>query len=148
LLIDSAIHCYAFDKVEPIRVLSGHSSFVYAIAALPDGGVISSGEDKTLRVWSGECNSGLEFLRILGLTRASEPELIIAETDLIQTIPHPSTSLWSCAVVPTASGSGYYIASSSNDGMIRFFTRDPGLIASQAEREAWEKDVRERQLDK
>lgn len=66
----------------------------------------------------------------------------------MQTIPHPSTSLWSCAVVPNPSGSGPYIASSSNDGMIRFFTQDPAAMAPQAERENWEKEVRERQLDK
>jgi hypothetical protein len=50
--------------------------------------------------------------------------------------------------VPNPSGPSPYIASSSNDGMIRFFTQDPAAMAPQAERENWEKEVRERQLDK
>lgn len=53
LLISSLVNLYQFDKSEPVRSLSGHTSFIYSIAALPDGAV-SAGEDGTLRVWSGE----------------------------------------------------------------------------------------------
>ncbi|WVR06773.1 hypothetical protein IAU60_003808 [Kwoniella sp. DSM 27419] len=119
---DSNVHIYSFDKPEPLRTLSGHTSFVYSVNALPDGsGAISTGEDGTLRVWS--------------------------ETELLQTIPHTSNSLWSCAVVPSLSGTPY-IASSSSDSKIRFFTKEESLAAPVAEREAWDKEVSGRQLDK
>jgi phospholipase A-2-activating protein len=45
-------------------------------------------------------------------------------------------------------GPGAYIASSSNDATIRFFTKDEGLKAPQAEREEWDKQVSSRALDK
>lgn len=65
----------------------------------------------------------------------------------MQTIAHPSNSLWSAAVVPAANGTTY-IASASQDSAIRFFTRDPTLVAPPTERERWDKDVSQRQLDK
>ncbi|WVF71170.1 hypothetical protein IAT40_005968 [Kwoniella sp. CBS 6097] len=120
---DSNVHVYSFDKPAPLRTLSGHTSFVYSISAFADGsGAVSTGEDGTMRVWS--------------------------ETELVQTIPHTSNSLWSCAVVPSLSAPGSYIASSSSDSTIRFFTRDEGSMASAEERTAWDKEVSSRQLDK
>lgn len=70
------------------------------------------------------------------------------DTELIQTIAHSSNSIWSSAIVPGLSGPNAYIASSANDGTIRFFTRDEGLKASQQEREEWDKQVSSRALDK
>ncbi|WVQ99687.1 hypothetical protein IAU59_006826 [Kwoniella sp. CBS 9459] len=120
---DSNVHVYSFDKPAPVRTLSGHTSFVYSISAFADGsGAISTGEDGTMRVWS--------------------------ETELVQTIPHTSNSLWSCAIVPSLSGSSPYIVSSSSDSTIRFFTRDEGSMASAEERATWDKEVSSRQLDK
>lgn len=72
----------------------------------------------------------------------------MAETELVQTIPHSSNSIWSTSVVTGSSGPTSYIASSANDSTIRFFTRDEALMASQSEREAWDKEVSSRQLDK
>ncbi len=71
-----------------------------------------------------------------------------SETELVQTIPHTSNSLWSCAVVPIPTGSGYYIASSANDSTIRVFTRREDLMASAQDRAEWDKEVGGRQLDK
>lgn len=51
---DSNVNIYYFDRPDPVRTLSGHTSFVYGVAALPGGGAVSSGEDGMLRVWSGE----------------------------------------------------------------------------------------------
>lgn len=61
-LTGSLVNLYAFDKPAPVQSLSGHSSFIYSIAALPDGsGAISAGEDGTLRVWSGRSTSEAVF---------------------------------------------------------------------------------------
>ncbi|WWC69902.1 uncharacterized protein I206_103845 [Kwoniella pini CBS 10737] len=119
---DGNINIYSFDQPSPKTTLSGHTSFVYSISAFPDGsGAISTGEDGTLRVWS--------------------------ETDLVQTIPHTSNSLWSSAIVPSGLATPY-IASSSSDSSIRFFTKEERLIASAEERAEWDKEVSGRQLDK
>ena len=38
--------------------MTGHTSFIYSIAVLPTGEIVSSSEDKTARVWNGgECVS-------------------------------------------------------------------------------------------
>ncbi|WWC89009.1 uncharacterized protein L201_003926 [Kwoniella dendrophila CBS 6074] len=119
---DGNINIYSFDKPNPIRTLSGHTSFVYSVSAFPDGsGAISTGEDGTLRVWS--------------------------DTELVQTIPHTSNSLWSSAIVPSGLASPY-IASSSSDSNVRFFTKEERLIATAEERAEWDKEVSGRQLDK
>lgn len=36
-----------------IHTLSGHTSFVYSLSALPNGDLVSAGEDRTVRVWRG-----------------------------------------------------------------------------------------------
>ena len=56
--------------------LSGHTSFVYSVAALPDGsGVVSSGEDVTMRVWKGEWD--LEVMLTDQMDERSKPSLIL-----------------------------------------------------------------------
>ena len=37
-----------------VYTLSGHTSFVYSLSVLPNGDIISGGEDRTVRVWRGE----------------------------------------------------------------------------------------------
>ena len=36
-----------------VYILSGHTSFVYSLSVLPNGDIVSSGEDLTVRVWKG-----------------------------------------------------------------------------------------------
>ncbi|TYJ54476.1 hypothetical protein B9479_004895 [Cryptococcus floricola] len=123
---DGNINIYSFDKPAPINTLSGHTSFVYSITALPDGsGAISTGEDGTMRVWS--------------------------DSELLQTIPHTSNSLWSCTTAPpppSSPSSAPYIVSASSDSTIRFFTNSPELVAPEQELAVWEGEVKGRQLDK
>jgi phospholipase A-2-activating protein len=38
---------------DTVHVLSGHTSFVYSIALLPSGDIVSGGEDRSVRVWKG-----------------------------------------------------------------------------------------------
>lgn len=57
-----------------IAELHGHESFIYSLASLPSGEIASSGEDRTVRIWS--------------------------DGDCIQTITHPAISVWSVAASP------------------------------------------------
>jgi phospholipase A-2-activating protein len=67
-----------------IAQLFGHESFIYSLAALPSGEIVSSGEDRSVRVWRG--------------------------TDCIQVITVPALSVWSVSVCPN----GDIIAGSSD----------------------------------
>jgi phospholipase A-2-activating protein len=73
--------------------LHGHESFIYSLASTPSGEIVSSGEDRTVRVWKGfEC---------------------------IQTITHPAISVWQVAVCPDNGD----IATGASDRILRVFTR-------------------------
>lgn len=85
---------------QQVGELRGHESFIYSLAALPTGELVSSGEDRTVRIWRG--------------------------FDCIQTITHPAISVWSVASCP-ASGD---IVSGSSDGVIRVFSQSPDRVAS------------------
>ncbi|CAG8635707.1 7248_t:CDS:10, partial [Paraglomus occultum] len=57
-----------------LQELYGHQSFVYSVDTLPTGEIISSGEDRSVKVWKdGEC---------------------------VQTISHPAISVWCTAAMP------------------------------------------------
>ena len=57
-----------------LSVAIGHTNFIYDISLLPNGrDFVSVGEDRSLRVWSGE--------------------------ECHQTITHPCTSVWCVAVL-------------------------------------------------
>lgn len=82
--------------------LAGHENFIYSLQALPSGELISSGEDRTLRVWRGaEC---------------------------VQTITHPAISVWAVAVSQETGD----IVSGASDGIARVFTRDSSREADEA----------------
>jgi phospholipase A-2-activating protein len=82
-----------------IANLVGHESFIYALGCLPTGEIVSSGEDRTVRIWSqGSC---------------------------IQTITLPALSVWSIAVNPESGD----IVSGSSDRIVRVFTQDPKRVA-------------------
>ena len=46
---------------EVLQELYGHTAFVYAVDVLETGEIISSGEDRTVRVWKGEENAIFPF---------------------------------------------------------------------------------------
>lgn len=84
---------------QSVGELHGHESFVYSLAALPSGELVSSGEDRTIRVWRGlEC---------------------------AQTITLPAISVWSVAVNQQTGD----IVSGSSDGVVRVFTRNADSLA-------------------
>jgi phospholipase A-2-activating protein len=79
----------------PMGELHGHEAYIYSIAILPNGDIVSSGEDRTVRVFrDGQC---------------------------IQTITHPAISIWSVAACQETGD----IVSGASDKTIRVFSRDP-----------------------
>lgn len=91
---DQIIRLWTLDGVE-VAQLHGHEAFIYAIAVLPNGDLVSSSEDRTVRVWHN--------------------------TECIQTITHPAISVWSVAVC-LENGD---IVTGASDKMARVFSRDP-----------------------
>ena len=79
--------------------LIGHENFIYSLVSLPTGELVSSGEDRTVRIWRGD--------------------------QCIQTITHPAISVWGVAV---CSGNGD-IVSGASDRKVRVFSRDSGRQA-------------------
>ncbi|KAL4964913.1 WD repeat PLAP family protein [Aspergillus stella-maris] len=83
-----------------VAELHGHESFIYSLDVLPTGELISSGEDRTVRVWNGE--------------------------QCIQTITHPAISVWSVSVCQENGD----IVTGASDRITRVFTRSPDRLAS------------------
>ncbi len=97
---------------QQIGELHGHESFVYSLVSLPTGELVSSGEDRTVRVWKGlECT---------------------------QTITHPAISVWTVAAHP---GTGD-IVSGASDGVARVFTRQPERVADKETLKEFEDSVK------
>ncbi|EON98204.1 putative ubiquitin homeostasis protein lub1 protein [Phaeoacremonium minimum UCRPA7] len=86
---------------QAVGELHGHESFVYSLAALPSGELVSSGEDRTVRIWRDQ--------------------------ECIQTITHPAISVWSVAVSQQSGD----IVSGASDGVIRVFTRSEERLADE-----------------
>lgn len=85
---------------QQVGELIGHESYVYSLTCLTTGEIVSTGEDRTLRVWSG--------------------------SECIQTITHPAISVWGVAVCPDSGD----IVSGASDYIIRVFTRSSERVAS------------------
>ncbi|KAH9901463.1 phospholipase A-2-activating protein [Cubamyces lactineus] len=70
---DSEIRIWTMEG-DCVYTLSGHTSFVYSISVLPNGDIVSGGEDRTVRIWrDGEC---------------------------AQTLVHPAISVWTVSTMP------------------------------------------------
>jgi phospholipase A-2-activating protein len=78
---------------QQVAELRGHDSFIYSLASLPSGELVSSGEDRTVRIWKGNT--------------------------CIQTITHPAISVWSVAACAETGD----IVSGASDNVVRVFTR-------------------------
>ncbi|KAL8809387.1 MAG: hypothetical protein Q9200_003454 [Gallowayella weberi] len=92
--------------------LHGHENFIYSLTSLPTGELISSGEDRTVRIWNNnEC---------------------------IQTITHPAISVWSVA----ACSQNGDIVSGASDKKVRVFSRVKERQASAEATRAFEGSVK------
>jgi len=92
--------------------LHGHEAFIYSLASTPSGELVSSGEDRTLRVWKG--------------------------SECIQTITHPAISVWTVSVCPDNGD----IVSGASDRVVRVFTRDAERVADAETTKAFEDAVK------
>lgn len=72
LLLCSTIRLWSLLSGECVHTLFGHDSFVYSLATIPDslgGGLVSGGEDRTVRVWraaDGECEQTITVPAVSG----------------------------------------------------------------------------------
>lgn len=109
---DGIIRLYTI-KGELVASLFGHESFVYSLAALPSGELVSSGEDRTVRVWEG--------------------------AQCAQTITHPAISVWSVAVCSETGD----IVTGASDRIARVFSRSPERHAAPEVVQQFEQAVKE-----
>ena len=87
-----------------LKELVGHESYIYSLAVLPSGDIVSSGEDRTVRVWDGPA--------------------------CLQVITLPAISVWSVAACPNGdiiTGSSDKVARIFTKDEKRL--ADPALIA-------------------
>ncbi|KAI9845064.1 MAG: hypothetical protein M1837_005068 [Sclerophora amabilis] len=91
--------------------LHGHESFIYSLACLPSGELVSSGEDRTVKIWKG--------------------------TECIQTITHPAISVWGVA----ACSENGDIVSGASDRIVRVFSRSKERQADPEAIKAFEDSV-------
>jgi phospholipase A-2-activating protein len=108
---DAVIRLWALNG-QQVAELRGHENFIYSLAVLPNGGLVSAGEDRTVRVWeNNQC---------------------------IQTITHPAISVWTVAVCPENGD----IVTGASDKLVRIFTRSSERYASEAEIQQLTDDVK------
>jgi phospholipase A-2-activating protein len=95
-----------------VAALHGHENFIYSIALLPSGEIVSSGEDRTVRVWRDE--------------------------QCIQTITLPAISVWSVAACAESGD----IVTGSSDRIVRVFTREAERMADAAIIQQFEESIK------
>ncbi|KAK4125374.1 PFU-domain-containing protein [Parathielavia appendiculata] len=108
---DGIIQLWKMNGTE-VGTLRGHDSFIYSLACLPTSEIVSSGEDRTVRIWRG--------------------------SECIQTITHPAISVWSVAVCPENGD----FASGASDNVVRVFTRNADRTAPAEALSEFEESVR------
>ncbi|KAJ3466714.1 hypothetical protein MRS44_004278 [Fusarium solani] len=108
---DGTIRLWKFNG-QQVAELHGHESFVYSLTSLPTGELVSSGEDRTVRIWRG--------------------------TECVQTITHPAISVWTVAANPETGD----IVTGASDSISRVFTRSPERTADEATLKEFEEAVK------
>lgn len=108
---DSVIRLWTIEGFE-VAQLHGHENFIYSLASLPGGELVSSSEDRTARIWqNNQC---------------------------IQTITHPAISVWSVAVCAQNGD----IVTGASDRIVRVFSRATDRQADATVLQAYEESVK------
>ncbi|EFP78728.2 uncharacterized protein PGTG_04684 [Puccinia graminis f. sp. tritici CRL 75-36-700-3] len=110
---DATVRVWNLDG-QAVRVMDGHDSFIYSLSSMPSGEIVSSGEDRTVRIW--DPSSG----------------------QLTQTVTVPAISVWTVSANPENGD----IVCGSSDNMIRVFTRSEERLASSSELSKFEESVK------
>ncbi len=108
---DGIIRLWRLDG-QQVGELHGHENFIYSITSLPSGELVSSGEDRTVRIWQGNL--------------------------CVQTITHPAISVWGVAACAESGD----IVSGASDRKVRVFTREKERQAEQEVIQAFEESVK------
>lgn len=108
---DGVIRLWKLDGRQ-VGELHGHESFIYSLVSLPSGELVSSGEDRTVRIWRG--------------------------SECIQTITHPAISVWGVA----ACAENGDIVSGASDRIVRVFSRTKERQAEHQVIQAFEDSVK------
>lgn len=114
-----------------IYTLSGHTSFVYSLSVLPNGDLVSAGEDRSVRIWRGMLQFLCDLKRLYTLT-----PMVIPDGECAQVIIHPAISVWSVSTMPNGD-----IVSGCSDGVVRVFSNSEDRWASEADLKAFEDQV-------
>ena len=108
---DGVIRLWKLDGRQ-VGELLGHENFIYSLVSLPNGELVSSGEDRTVRIWRGN--------------------------QCIQSITHPAISVWGVATCPENGD----IVSGASDRKVRVFSRDSARQAEPAAIQEFEDSVK------
>lgn len=108
---DGVIRLWKLDGRQ-VGELVGHENFIYSLVSSPNGELVSSGEDRTVRIWRGD--------------------------QCIQTITHPAISVWGVA----ACSENGDIVSGASDRKVRVFSRDSGREAEPEAIKSFEDSVK------
>lgn len=109
---DASIRIWDINSTQPIQELYGHTSFIYSVVTNPvTGEIVSSGEDRSFRVWK--------------------------DGEVIQVVTLPFVSAWTVAVNPENGD----IAVGGSDNTVRLFTRDKSRYATEDEIKSFQATV-------
>lgn len=108
---DGLIRLWCLDGRQ-VGQLQGHESYIYSLVSLPDGELVSAGEDRTIRIWR--------------------------DSSCVQTITHPAISVWGVA----ACWENGDIVSGASDRKVRIFSRATERQAEPEAIQAFEDSVK------
>ncbi|XP_061619717.1 phospholipase A-2-activating protein isoform X2 [Phyllopteryx taeniolatus] len=124
-----------------MMTLQGHSAAVWAVAMLPEQGLmLSASADKTIKLWkAGQCERTFTDFVSTGEDRTLR---IWRSGECTQTLRLPTQSVWCCCILPNGD-----IAVGASDGIIRVFTEAEDRMASAGDLQAFEDELSNATID-